>query len=82
MPKNAPIGLKIGHNLALIMFFKNQPENGHLHGHSDPASARNVHFLAQSEHFWASENDFSGQKWRFSLRKGPMTSLWRQIRPP
>ena len=52
MPKNAPIGLKIGQNLALIMFFKNQSENGHLYSQMDPLSGRNVRFLVKK---WCSK---------------------------
>ena len=52
MPENAPIMLKIGKEAPLMMFFKNQLDNGDLQGHSDPRSAKNVHFLVKK---WCSK---------------------------
>ena len=44
MPKNAPIGLQLGQNFALIIFFKNQESLGNLHHQMDPPSTGNVDF--------------------------------------
>ena len=52
MAENAPIMLKIGKEVALMVFFKNQLDNGDLHGHNDPASARNVYFSVKK---WCSK---------------------------
>ena len=52
MAENAPIMLKIGKEAPLMMFFKNQLDNGDLQGHSDPWSAKNVHFSVKK---WCSK---------------------------
>ena len=52
MAENAPIMLKIGKEVPLMVFFKNQLDNGDLQGRSDPASARNVHFSVKK---WCSK---------------------------
>ena len=52
MAENAPIMLKIGKEVPLMVFFKNQFDNGDLHGHIDPPSAKNVHFSVKK---WCSK---------------------------
>ena len=52
MAKNAPIMLKIGKELPLMVFFKNQLDNALFHGYIDPASAKNVHFSVKK---WCSK---------------------------
>ena len=48
MAENAPIMLKIGKEVPLMVFFKNQLDNGDLQGHNDPWSAKGVHFSDKS----------------------------------
>ena len=52
MAENAPMMLKIGKEEPQLVFFKNQLDNGDLHGHSDPPGARNVNFSVKK---WCSK---------------------------
>ena len=44
MAKDALIMQKIGKEVPLMVFFKNQLDNALFHGHSDPRCARDVYF--------------------------------------
>ena len=47
MAKCASIFTKHGRKVVLIMFFKNQLVNGHLHGHSELQNAKYIDFFAE-----------------------------------